>query len=151
MSAATTTEQTPDVLEAAGHALRDAEEAIARLREVLTSEAQCDALIRGAVDARTRLNAALWAVAGRDHRAVRPAARSGNDPPAVGKRHRAHVLLTAGPAAARAAHAPSGSGNAVWPDVSRVGSPGVGCAPADCGRSKDRSAGRIRMPQPSWT
>lgn len=63
MSAATTTEQIPDVLEAAGHALRGAEEAIARLCEVLTSEAQCDALIRGTVDARTRLNAALWAVA----------------------------------------------------------------------------------------
>ena len=52
-----------DVLEAAGHALRDAEVPIARLREVLASEAHCDALIRGAVDARTRLNAALWAVA----------------------------------------------------------------------------------------
>ena len=63
MSTATTTKKTPDVLEAAGHALRDAEEAIARLRMFLASGAQCDALIRGAVNARTRLNAALWAVA----------------------------------------------------------------------------------------
>ncbi len=63
MSTVTTSEKIPVVLDAAEHALRDAEEAIAQFRTVLTSEAHCDALIRGAVAARTHLNAALWAVA----------------------------------------------------------------------------------------